>query len=151
MKIRIEVDNGIEQDEIILRCRELNNEILDFQKALNNILVQKNQIIFYKGDTEYYFDLNRIIFFETEENGISAHIENDIFQVKYKLYELEGFLPQNFIRVSKSTILNVNHIFSISKKLTSSSVVEFQNTHKQVYVSRHYYKMLKDKLMEERK
>lgn len=150
MKIKVEVDAALEQDEIILRCRELNSEMLDFQKALQNIILQKNQLIFYKADTEYYFSLDKIIFFETEENWVNAHTKDDIYQVKYKLYELEGLLPMYFARVSKSTILNINHIFSISKKLTSSSVVEFQNTHKQVYVSRHYYKLLKIKLMEKR-
>lgn len=54
------------------------------------------------------------------------------------------------MRVSKSTILNINHIYSITRNLTSSSIVEFQNTHKQVYVSRHYYKPLKFKLLEKR-
>lgn len=151
MKIKIEIDAMLQQDEVILRCRELNDEVLDFQKALKNIIVQKNQIVFYKDDIEYYFSLDEIIFFETEENGINAHTKNDIYQVKYKLYELEEILPMCFTRVSKSTILNINHIFSISKKITSSSVVEFQNTHKQVYVSRHYYKLLKIKLMEKRR
>lgn len=151
MKIKIEIDAMLQQDEVILRCRELNDEVLDFQKALKNIIVQRNQIVFYKDDIEYYFSLDEIIFFETEENGINAHTKNDIYQVKYKLYELEEILPMCFTRVSKSTILNINHIFSISKKITSSSVVEFQNTHKQVYVSRHYYKLLKIKLMEKRR
>ena len=39
-------------------------------------------------------------------------------------------LPINFIRVSKSTILNVDHIFSIEKNLTASSIVQFNKTHK---------------------
>ena len=69
----------------------------------------------------------------------------------YKLYELEEFLPGYFMRVSKSTILNTNHIYSITRSISSSSKVEFQNTHKQVYVSRYYYKPLKIKLLEKRK
>lgn len=55
------------------------------------------------------------------------------------------------MRVSKSTILNLNHIYSITKNLTASSIVEFINTHKQVYISRYYYKPLKCRLEEKRK
>lgn len=55
------------------------------------------------------------------------------------------------MRVSKSTILNTNHIYSITRRISSSSKIEFQNTHKQVYVSRYYYKPLKIKLLEKRK
>jgi len=151
MKIRIEVDDKINENEVIIRCSELNEEIKNIQIMLHDILAQKKRIIFYKGDTEYYLTLEEILFFETEENGICAHTIDNIYTVKYKLYELEELLPGYFMRVSKSTILNTNHIYSITQSLSSSSRVEFQNTHKQVYVSRYYYKPLKIKLLEKRK
>lgn len=151
MKIRIEVDSKIEEDEVIIRCSELNEDIKNIQMKLFDILSYKKPITFYKGDTEYYLSLDEILFFETEENGICAHTIDNVYIVKYKLYELEEFLPGYFMRVSKSTILNTNHIYSITHSITSSSMVEFQNTHKQVYVSRYYYKPLKIKLLEKRK
>ncbi|MEG0578156.1 MAG: LytTR family DNA-binding domain-containing protein, partial [Bacilli bacterium] len=69
----------------------------------------------------------------------SAHTIDNAYQVKYKLYELEEILTNNFMRVSKSTIVNIDYIYSIERNITSSSIVEFQNTHKKVYVSRYYY------------
>jgi DNA-binding LytR/AlgR family response regulator len=151
MKIRIEVDNDIKENEVIIRCSELNEEVKNIQIILQEILSQKKAITFYRGETEYYLSLEDILFFETEENGICAHTVDNIYNVKYKLYELEEFLPRHFMRVSKSTILNTNHIFSITHSISASSKVEFQNTHKQVYVSRYYYKPLKIKLLEKRK
>lgn len=151
MKIRIEVDKEIQEDEVIIRCKQLNDDVSNIQKALTDILSKKAQIIFYKNNSEYYIPLSEILFFETEESSISAHTIDNIYQVKYKLYELEYILPNNFMRVSKSTILNIDYIYSITKNLTSSSIVEFQNTHKKVYVSRHYYKLLKFKLLEKRR
>lgn len=151
MKIRIEVDREIQEDEVIIRCKQLNDDVTNIQKALTDILSKKAQIIFYKNNSEYYIPLSEILFFETEESSISAHTIDNIYQVKYKLYELEDILPNNFMRVSKSTILNIDYIYSITKNLTSSSIVEFQNTHKKVYVSRHYYKLLKFKLLEKRR
>jgi DNA-binding LytR/AlgR family response regulator len=151
MKIRIEVDNDIKENEVIIRCSEFNEEVKNIQIILQEILSQKKAITFYRGETEYYLSLEDILFFETEENGICAHTVDNIYNVKYKLYELEEFLPRHFMRVSKSTILNTNHIFSITHSISASSKVEFQNTHKQVYVSRYYYKPLKIKLLEKRK
>lgn len=151
MKIRIEVDERIEENEVVVKCNELNDEIKNIQKVLAEIASQSKQIIFYKGSTEYYISLDNILFFETEDSGISAHTINDVYVVKYKLYELEDILPMNFLRVSKSTILNTNHIYSITRNITSASVVEFQNTHKKVFVSRHYYKVLQFKLLEKRR
>lgn len=69
---------------------------------------------------------------------------------KIQLYELEELLPGSFMRISKSAIVNTSHIYSISRNLTASSVVAFADTHKQVYVSRYYYKPLINKLEEKR-
>ena len=38
MKIKIEVDESIKEDEIILRCKKLDNKFIEIQKALENIL-----------------------------------------------------------------------------------------------------------------
>lgn len=118
---------------------------------LSDMISDKKQIIFYKSDIEYYVSLEEILFFDTEGNGICAHAIDNVYIVKYKLYELEELLPGHFMRVSKSTIVNINHIYSITRSLASSSKIEFQNTHKQIYVSRYYYKPLKNKLLEKRR
>ncbi|MBB6623348.1 LytTR family transcriptional regulator [Clostridium gasigenes] len=151
MKIRIEVDNTIKENEVIIRCSEISEDVKNIQIMIDDMSSYKKCITFYRGDTQYYISLEEILFFETEENGICAHTIDNIYNVKYKLYELEEFLPGYFMRVSKSTILNTNHIYSITHSLSSSSKVEFQNTHKQVYVSRYYYKPLKIKLLEKRR
>lgn len=151
MRIRIEVDEKIEENEVIVRCNELNEDVKNIQKVILDILSQKKQITFYKENKEYYIPLDDILFFETEDSGINAHTIKDIYNVKYKLYELEEILPMNFLRVSKSTILNTNHIYSITRNIASASIVEFQNTHKKVFVSRHYYKVLQFKLLEKRR
>lgn len=151
MKIRIEVDSKISEDEVVIRCSELNDDVKNIQRKLIDMLSQKTQIAFLKDNIEYYILLEEILFFETDVNRICAHTIDNIYNVKYKLYELEELLPRYFTRVSKSTILNINHIHSITTSLSSSRKVEFQNTHKQVYVSRYYYKQLKIKLLERKK
>lgn len=150
MKIRIEIDENIAEDEVVIRCSGLNEEVAEVQKAVSDVVNASRRFPFYKGNTEYYLMLDDILFFETEENGINAHTKNEMYQTKYKLYELEDILPGVFMRVSKSAILNTKHIYSISRNLTASSVVAFCGTHKQVYVSRHYYKPLISKLEEKR-
>ncbi len=151
MRIRIEEDNTIEEDEVVIRCSEENEEVKNIKAMLDDFLSLKKQIAFYRGSTEYHLPLNDILFFETDESGVCAHTADSIYDVKYKLYELEEFLPGYFMRVSKSTILNTNSIYSITHSISSSNKVEFKDTHKQVYVSRHYYKPLKIKLLEKRK
>lgn len=91
------------------------------------------------------------MFFETESNGVNAHTRDDVYQVKYRLYELEEILPVHFLRISKSTIINVKEVYSLRKSnLSTTSVAAFSGSHKQVFVSRHYVRQLKEKLTEMR-
>ena len=151
MKIRIELDSEIKENEVVIRCNELKEEIIKIQKIISELIDEKKEMVFYKDNTEYYVSIDEILFFETEENSIYAHVLNNVYQVKYKLYELEEILPRNFVRISKSTIVNIDHIYSITRNITSSSLVEFKGTHKKVYASRFYYKVLKLKLAEKRR
>ena len=150
MKVQIECDSGAEELQVLIRCRELDDQVKEIQQALSTIGKCRQQFVFYKGDTEFYMPLNEVLFMETDGNAIQVHTRDDIYQTRYKLYELEELLPGQFMRVSKSAILNTSHVYSITKNLSSSSVVQFRNTHKQVYVSRGYYKALKEKLEEMR-
>ena len=150
MKLRTETDASLEESEIIIRCREITPDIEKIQQAIMNI-AKNTDIVFYKANKEYYLNINSVLFFESSEKQIYAHTADDFFTAGKKLYELEEILPMQFIRVSKSTILNVNHIYSIEKNITSASPVQFYGTHKQVYVSRNYYKELKKRIEERRK
>ena len=150
MKIKIEIDENLSEDEVLIRCRGLTEQVPEIQKAVSEVVNTSQRFVFYRGNTEYYLALDEILFFETDGDGINAHTRDNIYQTKYKLYELEDLLPGCFMRISKSSIVNTNHIYSISRNLTASSVVAFAGTHKQVYVSRYYYKPLVNKLEEKR-
>ena len=157
MKIRVDIDENLTDDEVLIRCRSLTEQVLRVQQAVNDVLHVSEKFPLYRDNTEYYIPLNEILFFQTEGTKITAHTKEEmyetqhkLYELEHKLYELEDMLPGFFMRVSKSTILNTNHIYSINRSLTASSLVEFQHSHKQVYVSRSYYKPLISKLEEKR-
>ena len=72
MKIQIEIDEKILEDEVIIRCNQLNDEINKIQNFVNELILKKTSIIFYKDNVEYYISLNEVLFFETEENNVFA-------------------------------------------------------------------------------
>ena len=151
MKIQIDIDEAVMEEEIIIRCKSLTPEITELQNIILEGMEKKKSFVFYKGEARVYFPLKEILFFETDQDGICAHTVDDSYQIKYRLYELEELLPRYFMRVSKSTILNTKKIFSIDRNLYASSSVVFRNTHKQVFVSRHYYKPLIEQMEEKMK
>lgn len=146
MKILIEVEPELKENEVIIRCERIDESVVQLQNLLNKAEKEKKRIVFYKDDTEYYLPLEEVLFFETSGDQVWAHTCNDQFLVKYKLYELEALLPKAFMRASKSNILNSARVYSIERNLTAASKVQFFDSHKTVYVSRIYYKELKEKL-----
>jgi len=148
VKLRIEVTDGSVEDEIIIRCNRVDDTVQKIQAFIQSMSAPK--LTFYKGSQEYYLPIEEILFFETDGEQIYAHTRNDAFRVKYRLYELEEMLPHYFVRAAKGTIVNTTQIYAINRNLTASSQVKFAGTHKQIYVSRHYYGSLKDKMNERR-
>ena len=145
MKFKIEFDDNSTETEVVIRCKELNDEVIALQKAFSKTEGLSQQLLLYKDDTEYFMPINEIIFFETVEKSVKVHTVDGVYDSKLKLYEVEELYPQKFMRVSKSSIVNISKIFSITRTI-SGCFVKFQGSIKQVYVSRMYYKDLYERL-----
>ena len=148
MKIRIEVVNDLTEDEVLIRCGRMDDTIQKIHQYILDQSLLSTKITFYKQNQEFYFPLDDVLFFETEGEHIYAHTAADAYQIKFRLYELEKILPRHFVRAAKSTIVNIMQVYSITRNLTASSLVQFMNSHKQVYVSRYYYQELRIRLSE---
>ena len=148
MKIRIELVDNLEEEEVLIRCGRVDDRIEKIQQYILEQSSSEIKITFYKENQEFYIPLNDILFFETEGEHVYAHTANDAYLTKYRLYELEQVLPKYFVRVSKSTIINIMQVYSVTRNLSSSSLIQFINSHKQVYVSRYYYKQMRQRLNE---
>ncbi len=148
MKVRVEIGTEVSEKEIVLRANEYDEEVKRMLSMLQQIQ-RTPQLIFYKDSTEYFFSADRILFFETGERQVYAHTKNDVFLVKHRLYELEDILNGKFMRISKSTIVNLSQVFALTQSLSGCSI-QFADTHKQVYVSRRYYRLLRERMQEVR-
>ncbi|MCQ2493863.1 MAG: LytTR family transcriptional regulator [Lachnospiraceae bacterium] len=149
MKFRIEVDENISENEIVLRCKNLDEDMLELQRQLSGITKASGALEVFNGEADYYLKFSEIIFLETDGGLVIVHTKDQIFHTKQKLYELEEMLPFYFFRVSKSTILNTREIRCIHKNITGSSEIEFSGSVKKSYVSRNYYKPLLEKMKQQ--
>lgn len=148
MRIRIELDESLDEPEVLIRSPHLNDEVMRVQRLLRQ--TERHALVFYKGTREYFVTVASILFFETDGSKIFAHSRDNAYEVKLKLYELEEYLPAYFCRISKSTIANSKEIYALDKSFSGTSTIQFRDSHKQVHVSRHYYQLLKEKLRETR-
>ena len=150
MKVRIEIDSEAAEPEVLIRCAEITEDIGRLQRQMSAANSEDVKLVFYKGNDEYYFPLAAVLFFESSGDAIYAHTRDDDFQVRFRLYELEDQLPADFVRISKSCIVNTRQVYSIEHNLASSSQVRFMRSHKTVYVSRRYYGALKARMQARR-
>ena len=146
MKLHIELTDGSAEDEVIIRCGRVDDAIQKLQEYV--LSMSAPRLTFFKGTLECYLPLEDVLFFETDGEQVYAHTAKDAYLVKRRLYELEEILPRSFARAAKGTIVNTKRIFAIDRNLASSSRISFTDTHKHVYVSRHYYKSLRKSLDE---
>ena len=146
MKVKIEIEEGLAEEEIVIRCPQLSDSVIALQNYISKQGNGKRCLSLKSGETEFFVPIEEIYFFETEGRELRAHTADRIFSCGYKLYELEELLPGSFMRISKSTIANLDFVYSITRNLTASSVMEFTGTRKKVMVSRAYFKAVTERL-----
>ena len=112
MKVKIEIGPDWEEAEVLIRCAEISEKILNVQKMLSDFGSDTKSLVLSKGETEYFVPLEQILFFETEGKNVIAHTAEKMYEAQYRLYELEEILPRYFMRISKSAIVNSNQIYS---------------------------------------
>ncbi|MBS4749875.1 LytTR family transcriptional regulator [Carnobacteriaceae bacterium zg-ZUI78] len=150
MRVIIELDELLQDIEVIIKAPAFDERLANLQRAIEMSAKRSLNFVFYKENSEYYIPISDILFFETQGNVVCAHTERDTYTIKLKLYEIESSMPIEFVRISKSTIVNTKKIYALDKSFSGTSTISFYKTHKQVHVSRHYYKTLKDRLNETR-
>ena len=80
------------------------------------------------------------------DNKVFLYLEKEVYETKLKLYELEErFVGTDFLRVSKSVIMNLAKVKTLSPAFNGRFEATMKNGEK-VIVSRQYVPVLKDKL-----
>jgi DNA-binding LytR/AlgR family response regulator len=148
MRVRIERVGDDRPEEVVIFCRETTPEVDALVRRIRQDPDSGQAPSFFKGDREVYLSLKEILFFETDSDRVFAHTASDAFEVHARLYELETALPGYFVRVSRSAIVSILHVYSIQKGLTGVSQVSFRQTHKEVYGSRMFGNELFRKMKE---
>ena len=150
MKFRIELTDT-DEPEVIIRCKSITPEISRLADEISKLTpgAEKQIAVFYSG-TEFFLSPRDILFFETDGARVCVHTKDRMYYTDHRLYELSELLPRYFVRSSKSCLVNINHISQITRNITSSSEARFYDSDKKIYISRMYYKQLRDEIEEKR-
>ncbi len=142
MKIVIEELQDGEEDQIIIKCREMPDELLHVLAMLKS----QGALIAYDGNEIHRVQPKEIYYIEVVDNKTFLYCEAKVLESKQKLYELGSYLSNNdFLRVSKSVLLNLSKIKSLSPALSGRFEATLDNNEK-IIISRQYVSDLKKML-----
>ncbi len=140
MKITIVDANPNEEDEIIVKCHYIDENLSHILHQLKNGSSTMN---FYKQNKIIPIEKNDILFFESVDARCFAYTENDVYETKLKLYEIEEIMPQAiFFRANKAVIVNLKKIKNLAPALGGRFEATLANGYKAI-ISRNYVPQLK--------
>ena len=143
MKVTILDTRPNEEEEIIIKCSFLDDDML---KLINYFKQGSRRLPASRDGKMFFLEPREVFYFESVEQKVFAYCRLEVYQVKNKLYELMEELPgRDFIRASKSTILNLNKIVSLAPAFGGRYEALLEN-HEKVIISRQYIGTLKEKL-----
>ena len=143
MKITIIDPAPDEEDEIIVKCRFIDN---DLTLLLNQLKNGSSQMNFLKNNKIVFVEKKDIFYFESVDDKVFAYTHNEVFETNLKLYELEQILySKSFFRANKAVLVNLNKIKSLSPAFGGRFEAILKNDYK-VIISRNYVPKLKELL-----
>ena len=142
MKITIEMPKPEQEDEIIVRCADLDERVLKLLQALR----AEDKLTGYMEDRILKLSLKELYYFEAVDNKIFGYTAKETYEIHKKLYELEKELEHtDFLRISKSVIVNISKIAYVKPIFNGRFEAKLRNDEK-VIVSRQYVADLKKKI-----
>lgn len=110
------------------------------------LLKAEGSLIAYDGNEIYRIKPASIYYIEVVDNKTFLYCKDKVYESRQKLYELEESLANNdFLRVSKSVILNLSKINSLNPALSGRFEATLDNYEK-IIISRQYVSDLKKRL-----
>ena len=143
MKITIQDCGDGEEEEIIIRCRNMDKQML---KTIYELKARREKITVYKDDKIFQILPQDIYYFESVDNRVFVYMAEEVYETRMKLYELEkSLLNTDFFRAAKSTIINLANVKNLSPALAGRFEAHMKNG-EALIISRQYVQDLKRRL-----
>ena len=117
--------------------------MLELIRALKN---EKSKLTAYSDTGITMLEHKDVYYFESVDNKVFAYCATRVYEIRKKLYELESDLSgTDFLRISKSTIVDLSKIAHLSAAFNGRLEAKLKNGEK-IIISRQYVPALKKRL-----
>lgn len=143
MKIEIDISEEYSDVSVQIKAPRISQDI---EKMISMMRMINMQLAVKRNDETYLLDTDRILYIESVERNTFVYTEDALYESDLKLYEIEQeLLKQNFIRISKQSIINLRKIKSLKADVNRKIRVTLIND-EQVLVSRMYANELRKRI-----
>ena len=140
MRVHIKQIENKANECLIIECVEVTPDI----QSIRSYALAKGLVLTGSADERLYqFNLSAVYSFEAVDERVFAYTKDRSFELKIRLYELEkAYEDKHFIRCSKSFIINLMKLESISPALNGRFTAHMKNG-EDIIISRQYVPQIK--------
>ncbi len=144
MKVNLFVSKDIEEPYADIHTNELTDNITKAMSILesdesNDMLAVK------KGSDIALLEFNDVFMFRVEDKQVKVYTQSNEYLIKKPLYQVEETLSSDFVRISKTTIVNLKKIERVAPSLKGMMFIQLKNGLKD-NISRKYLPDFKNSL-----
>ena len=140
MDVEIEQVGRERKEQVLIRCHAVTEEVREIAAFVKS---RQGRLTGMKDSRLYEIAVSDIYYFESVDGKTFLYTKDQVYETSYRIYELESMLrPKNFLRVSKSMLLNLMKIRSIQSALNGRFAAVLLSG-EEVIISRNYVKGLK--------
>ncbi len=144
MKIKLDIDSDVTENSITIKASEMTDDIekvIRYVESLRTPETLNGRL----NEEIYRINLKHIHRFFIEDKVMKMQTSKNTFSIDKRLYEIEDITGFNFIKISKSEIVNIDFMDRLS--ITPSGQIKiYMKNGEFTFSSRRYLKSIKERL-----
>ena len=126
MKVNLFVSRDIDEPYADIHTNELTDNVTKAISILESD--ESNDLVAVKrGSDIALLELSEIYMFRVEDKQVKVYTQNEEFFIKKPLYQVEEALDSDFVRISKTSIVNLKKIQRVAPSLKGMMFIELKN------------------------
>ena len=140
MDVEVKQVSKAEKELVLIRCHTVTEEVREIAAFVKS---RQGRISGVQDSRQYEIAVPDIYYIESVDGRTFLYTKEQVYETPYRIYELESQLrARHFLRISKSTLLNLMKIQSIQPAFNGRFTAVLPSG-EEVIISRNYVKGLK--------
>lgn len=133
MKLEVDLSAAYTEPYVVIHTNELTEDIKKLSAYIQNL---EQMIAVYDNENIIILQPEEIYMITSKGRSVDIYCRENQYSSKKCLYEFEGMLKNGFMRISKTTIVNLRQIKRVEPSFSGMLVV--LRNGKKDYISRKY-------------